>query len=130
MRKLLFAVLGLVLMAAPVFADQTPQNATQGQLAGQLAWRLGLGADNLPAQEAARRLEEAGVAPWGGWQVDQALTYGNLHQVLHQSYGSFDTNYPDKLVPWTLLGPIMDSEDQQTGGFWRWRHNYRQLNEP
>jgi hypothetical protein len=129
MRRLLLALLGLVLMAAPALAQEPATQATQGQLATQLAWRLDLGPDTLPAHQAAVLLSASGVAPTGGWKVDQPLTYGTMKQVMHQIYASFDTNFPDKVVGWSALDKIVELESNQTCSFWRWRHNNRLLTE-
>lgn len=132
MRKLLFGVLGLALMAAPAFAeDQNPPaaQATQGQLATQLVWRLNLGSDHLPAQEATRILGMNLVQPDGGWAADQPLTYGVLDDVMHHVYASYGSHKPEEIVPATALDKIVEAESDQTSNFWRWRHNYRLLTE-
>lgn len=129
MRKAVSALLGLMLLAAPAFADHhiepdtnaTP--ATQGQLAHQLAWRLDLIGDGGTVDQAINRLNDYGVSPKGGWQADQNLTNGVLNQVMHHVYASWDTNFPDAAVPSGQLREILNAEDEQTCGFWKWHDN-------
>lgn len=129
MRKALSALLGLMLLAAPAFADHHEEvgtntaPATQGQLAHQLAWRLDLIGDGGSVADAVTRLNDYGVAPKGGWAADQNLTYGALDQVLHHVYGSWDTNFPDRVVTVSQLPEILESEDEVTVGFWKWHDN-------
>jgi len=85
LKTIAMALTAVFLWAGSVHAEEVPEVLTQGEAALMLANKMKLGFEldhPLTAMKAISMLQELGIAPFGGWQIDEPMMEHDLARIL------------------------------------------------